>query len=188
MSLFPLGLLSQGGGAAPSFELIQTQLINGSSPTSVTFSSIASTYKHLQLRIVSRWNAGGSSNDLRMQINGDTTSNYYGHWLRGQGSSVTSGQSNLIAYMQLGNSDPSGVDANTFGVQIVDILDYANTNKNKTIRSFTGRAPNGYSQEVGLYSGIRFSTDAVSSLTIYGSQGGSYFLSGCRLSLYGIKG
>jgi len=55
-----------------SFESIATA--TGSGQTSVTFSSIPSTYKHLQIRIIARDNSGngGGSGALRLRFNGDT--------------------------------------------------------------------------------------------------------------------
>jgi hypothetical protein len=188
MALFPLGLLSQGGGGpAGAFEQIETQLIGGTSPTSVTFSSIPSTYKHLQLRVVSRWNAGGASNLVQVRFNGDTASNYYYHDLTANGSNLTSGQSNLATFMQTGDAPSSGVVADAFGVQIIDLLDYSNTNKNKTLRSAFGQH-NASQAHSGIRSGIWFSNSAITSITVFGNQGGSFFVSGSRLSLYGIKG
>lgn len=185
----PLGLLSSavGGGSAGSFELIETQLIGGTSPTSVTFSSIPSSYKHLQLRIVSRWNAGGSSNIVQLRINGDTGSNYSYHGILADGGSISPFNAVAQTLIQTGQAPPSGVVANAFGSQIIDFIDYANTNKNKTIRALIGQH-NDYSQHVSFRTGAWYSTSAISSLTIFGNQGGSYFLSGSRLSLYGIKG
>jgi hypothetical protein len=185
----PLGVLSSavaaGGGAA--FELIETKLVSSGTPTEITFTSIPATYKHLQLRIVSRWNAGGSSNIVQLRLNTDTGSNYYYHGLTGDGSNVSSSQSNSATFIQTGQAPPSGVLTNTYGGQIIDILDYADANKQKVVRSLFGQA-NDYSSHAGLRSGLWNSTSAVTSLSIFGNQGGSYFVTGSRLSLYGIKG
>jgi hypothetical protein len=185
MSLLPLGLLSQGGGAggAGSFEQIATSIADGSSQ-SVTFSSIPSTYKHLQLRITA--NANLATRYHLVTLNG-TTSTYKNHILYGNGSSVLSDAGtpvigNTTAFTTL-NDVPS--NTNQFGATIMDILDYSNTNKNKTSRTLHGAAS--AANQVGLTSGLWVNTAVVSSLTITCS-GGGYYTNGSRFTLYGIKG
>jgi hypothetical protein len=186
MSLLPLGLLSQGGGgaAATGFELIETQLIS-STTSSLTFSSIPGTYKHLQVRTTGRTTDASDFGGVAYRFNGDTGSNYTYHILDGDGSSVTSssGTSQNMGLFGLvhGNTSP----ASSFGAVITDILDYANSNKYKTVRSLSGRRATG--ANVRLVSSAWLSTSAVTSLTILDNVGGS-FVAGTRFSLYGIGG
>ena len=124
-----------------------------------------------------------------MRINGDTGSNYAWHYLRGNGTSaVVSGQA-TISWIRL---DGAGVCAYTssgiFGANIVDILDYASTSKNKTIRHFGGSDANtsGTQFRVSLSSGFINSTSTVTSVTIL--AGNTAFAAGCTFALYGITG
>jgi len=74
-----------GGAGAGAFESIAT--LSGSGVSTVTFSSIPSTYKHLQVRMFGQA-AGGSGGVVRMRFNGDTGTNYTAHYLTGYGSTV----------------------------------------------------------------------------------------------------
>jgi hypothetical protein len=78
MTPIPLGILAaQISVAAGSYDLLETEILTGSQ-TSVTFSSLNSTYgadyQHLQARCV--FSGGGVVSSLRIQLNGDTGSNY----------------------------------------------------------------------------------------------------------------
>ena len=183
MSLFPLGLLSQGGGGiVPAFEQIATQVL-GSNTTSVTFSSIPQTYKHLQLRIATRTD-GGSSDTLTMAFNSDNTaSNYRHHILYSDGGSVNSTSTANNRFVTFVASAAQA--SNIFTGASVDILDYTSASKNTTVRSFYGTGLNGL--YVGLQSMIWFNTAAVTSLTL-DQVVGSNFVTGSRFTLYGVKG
>ena len=183
MSLFPLGLLSQGGGAAAgSFEQIATTILSSNTST-VTFSSIPQTYKHLQVRWVAQTNANASV--LRGRFNGDATSaNYTRHYVYGDGSNVGSAADNNRGWSEFGQLD---IGTNTFGIGVVDILDYTNTNKNTTVRTFSGKrgASNPFIQ---LSSSVWLNTAAVTSIELAEAFFSQNLLTGSRFTLYGIKG
>lgn len=175
MSLFPLGLISQGGGAAGNaLELISTAYGTGSSGT-ITFSSIPAGYKHLQLRYVA---LSGQANWCYILLNGDSGANYASHYLQGNGSSVSSGslapsQSNMGFMALAGNSTP--------GMGIIDFLDVSSSTKNKTVRSLHAFPTN----PVALSSGVWLSTSAVTSVTLVHPS--STYSTASRFSLYGVS-
>jgi len=176
-----------GGGAAADYELISTTVL-GSSAASVTFSGLgtsAAAYKHLQLRVVARSDNATVYEEMYIQANGDTGSNYVRHSLQGNGSAVSSNAltppTNMEVGSILGNSAASGA----FGVAVIDILDFANTSKNKTFRSISGRNATGQ-DNINLRSGLWMSTSAITSLTV-NKIFGANFITGSRFSLYGLK-
>jgi hypothetical protein len=174
-----LGTLSSGVAASTSsYESIATVNGDGSS-ASLTFSSIPSTYKHLQIRAIGRNSSG------YIRFNADTGANYARHWLRGTGAAVTAvggaSQNEMYGFDFTDNGDT----ANVYGVGIIDIHDYASTTKNKTLRSFSGKDLNG-SGNVYLYSGVWLSTSAITSITIYSPAAAPTTAS--TFALYGIKG
>jgi hypothetical protein len=82
---------------------------------------------------------------------------------------------------------PGGFNQYTdFGGSIVDILDYANTSKNKTVRTLTGADRNGNGL-IGLRSGYWNSTAAVSSISIIATSGSTGFAQYSSFALYGVK-
>lgn len=169
-----------GTGAPPaaptSYESIASTLVSGTGTSTVTFSSIPSDYKHLQLRM-SYNNLTGLDN-MKMQLNGSTNSTYW-HALAGDGSSasVASGTQNIIGF-QYGRSDTIQYAA------IMDILDYTSTTKNKTIRTLAGVDNNG-SGGLYLFSNLYSTTSAISSIAL--SFVSYNFTPDSRISLYGIK-
>ncbi len=184
-----LGIMDGAGGAAGgSFESIATFTASGGE-TSTTFSSIASTYKHLQIRGIYRdTTTGGFSKQLGLRFNGDTGSNYPYHAIYGDGSAVyaigNTAQNQL--YTAYSGTD-SSMTANCFGGSIIDIIDYASTTKNKTLRHFGGVNDNvaDTNRRIGLSSGFWMSTSAITSVTLLPA---SAFAAGTVFSLYGIKG
>ena len=177
-------------GVVPGdYESIATATGSGSSST-ITFSSIPSTYKHLQLRYIGRDDRSGVTTDAFLcRFNGDTGSNYLEyHLLQGDGataSAAASGVSNTN--ILLGSIPAASALSNTVGVGVVDILDYASTNKNKTTRNLMGFDYNG-SGTIRLISGLWInSSTAISSITL--TTGTSSNWTGVtQFALYGIKG
>jgi hypothetical protein len=162
---------------AGSYESIQTVTVGSGGTSTLTFSSIPSTYTHLQVRSLAK---NSTTTNVWMRINSDTGANYATHYLNGDGSSASASN-----YINQGDGIFYGYNT---GLQsstaVLDLLDYANTNKFKTTRSLTGFDANG-SGQLYLWSGLWRSTAAVNSLTIY-SQGGT-FTEYSSFALYGIK-
>jgi len=186
MSLLPLGLLSQGGAAAAgAFELIETQILTGTT-TAVTFSSVPVIYKHLQIRITARNTTAAASRPITLRMNGDTATNYAYNYMRGTGSGGAAASANTQSSMIIGYSPGSTETANIFAVALIDLLDYNNTNKTKTVRSLSSR----YSSETQIEqtSGHWNSTSAITSIEVADRSGSSSFATGTRISLYGIGG
>ena len=169
----------------PSYESIQTVTVGAGGQSSISFSSIPSTYKHLQIRGIGR-NDTALAN-MRMRFNGDTsTSSYRWHFLYGDGTSAGAGDSGTGA----GNSDSiylgnAPTTTSIFAGIIVDVLDYQNVNKNKTSRTLHGYDLNG-SGVVQLISGLWMnSSTAISSITIF--AGTNSFAQYSSFALYGVR-
>ena len=171
-----VGLLDAGIPASTnSYESLQTVSVT-SSQSSISFSSIPSTYKHLQIRMSY---LSSLSDNSHMRFNSDTGSNYAWHELFGTGSSAGAGAGASASFVKVGYAEVN------LGVAVIDILDYANTSKNKTLRSLSGLInPENNDRSVYLSSGLWLSTSAITSLTLIS---GSNFIAGSRFSLYGIR-
>jgi hypothetical protein len=119
-----------------------------------------------------------------MRFNSDTGTNYSWHWIYGDGSSVTSSTNGPNqSEMRIGQTAGNTTTANTFSAEIVDVLDYANASKYKTIKTLSGKPTT--NNFIELNSGNWRSTSAVTSVTLFASGGN--LLTGSRFSLYGIK-
>jgi hypothetical protein len=170
------GLVTFGGGT--SYESIATATVS-SDTGSVTLSSIPSTYTHLQLRCF--WGQTSATSTLKIQFNSDTAANYSWHSLYGSGASAAAGSSSSASNMVVTDFGPGGLTTSP-GSAIVDILNYKDTNKYKTLRSLAGYDGNG-SGYIGIYSGSWRSTSAITSITLTMTS----IKSGSVFALYGIK-
>ena len=183
-----VGIMDGAGGAAGgSFESIQTITAAGGE-TSISFNSIPSTYKHLQLRGISRTNTGNNSPSIiGGQFNNDTTTaNYVIHHLNGNGTTAAAGSGVPNGSVYAAYAVGSGALASTYGVTIMDVHDYASTTKNKTTRTLMGADTNTAANwRIYLASGLWLSTAAITSLQVNDANG---MTAGSIYSLYGIKG
>lgn len=164
-----------------AYESIATVAVGAGGSGTITFSSIPSTYKHLQIRALTR-SAGGNVN---MRFNSDSGSNYWTHWLDGDGATIRAEASGLGNLHYAGYGATATAGANVFGGNVIDIIDYANTSKYKTIRGISGFDSNG-SGWAGLISGYWASTSAISTIVI--TPNSSTFPQYSHFALYGIKG
>lgn len=183
-----LGILgSSGAVAGGDYESIATVTIGSGGATTITFSSIPSTYKHLQIRAIGRFdNAANINRSGSIRFNGDTGSNYYTHILAGDGTSVYADASANTFMFPYSMPDDS-TTANVFGVAIFDILDYANTSKNTTVRSLSGTDTNSSVGIVRLNSGLWNNTAAVNSISFSSNNFTIGYKQYSHFALYGIK-
>lgn len=173
------------------FESISTTTVGAGGVGSVTFSSIPSTYTHLQLRISTQTNNTANSGLGNDRLNGffnadETATNYYSHYLIGNGSSASSTAEQVAKWA----GDATRNSSAGWGTIIIDILDYANTNKFKTTRCLSGFSNNDAvdgNGSVRLVSGLWRNTAAVTSIKI-APEAAVNFKQYSSFALYGIKG
>ena len=183
-----VSILDSGGaaGGSTSYESIATANGTGSSAV-ITFSSIPSTYKHLQLRVNGRC-ASGAITDAYLKFNNDTGSNYAKHWFFAfdsggiYTSTATSTTPPSIGYVQ-------GYDTNPTTVAVIDILDYQSTTKYKTARYITGSPEQQTASQGAIVFGSNLwlnSGTAINQIDI--TVASSNWSSSSTFALYGIKG
>lgn len=168
---------------ASSYESIATVTVGAGGTSSITFTDGGAwaSYKHLQIRIFAQSaNAGTGSDVLNMNINGNSQTK--NHYLYGNGSSALAGVGSVGSVLNI----PQANNTSIFGTVVIDILDFSNSSKNKTIRSLGGYDKNG-AGELALYSNLyAVNTNAITSISFnIPSTSISQFSS---FALYGIKG
>jgi hypothetical protein len=186
-------LASLSEGVAPStnsYESIATVTVGAGGATDVTFSAIPSTYTHLQIRAIGRTTtAGVSDNAVHIRFNSDSGANYSYHGLFGDGSSAFAYAVASNTSGQISQLPTAGRTGSVFAGSVTDILDYANTSKNKTVRSLCGNNTNDTNGLVGLISSSWYSTTAINSITLISANAGTFtFAQHSQFALYGIKG
>ena len=183
MTLSALGIFSAagaGGGATGTYELVSTQIL-GSAQASITFdvSSLSSTYKHLQIRVVERQSNAVVESRATLSLNGNAGAS--AHYMVSTGSSTLSVyESGSVPVYSTGASATS----DNFSAKIIDILDPFSTTKNKTIKLFGGFTNSSFFRVV-LQSGLWTSTSSTTSITFTSAAN---YVAGSRFSIYGIRG
>jgi hypothetical protein len=170
-----------GAGAVGDYDSISTSTVGAGGVSSVTFSSIPSSYTHLQVRIMCLSSNLGS--DIKLQLNSDTGSNYAQHLLYGTGAVAGALAYTSTNYIAAGIT---GITLANPSSTVIDVLDYKNTNKNTTVRTLTGSDTNGVGGFLALESGLWMNTAAVTSMTFTPLTG--TFNQYSSFALYGIKG
>lgn len=153
----------------------------GSAASSVTFSSIPTTYTDLRLVITGGTTLAGEKPSIR--FNSDSGTNYSYAILYGDGSSTGSTSGSNQSYL---NPSWAGSMSNTIPTfYTIDIFSYSNSSVYKTILCTFSGDKNGSGDSANVVNLWR-STSAINNIYIYAS-GGSTFTSGSTFTLYGIK-
>lgn len=171
-------------------EPIATTVVGAGGVNTIVFNDIPQGYKHLQIRGIIKTDRSGTSDYYKLKFNSDVTNtNYSYHELKGNGTSVlTEAGANSTTQVAVERIAAGQQAASTFGATVVDILDYTNINKYKTVRYLTGFEDNSSNTgQIILGSGLWLSTVAITRLDL-SPGGGTLFSQYSRISLYGIKG
>jgi len=180
-------------GPTGAFDALGSVTVGSGGLSSITFSAIPQTYTHLQIRANVQTNRSTYGIDEGyLTFNGDNGSSSYAyHFIYGDGSSATASASPSVSHIATGSGNFGTSTGGTFGGFVCDILDYASTNKNKTVRMLGGADLNGTVGGLGartnLASGLWMNnTTGISSLTLT-PVNSSLFTQYSNFSLYGIR-
>jgi hypothetical protein len=149
----------------------------GSAASSYTFNSISGSYTDLIL--VANIPSNSTNDDVFIQFNGDTASNYSASWIRGNGSTASQVRSTGITGVRC--SDSGSPTTAAASLLIIQIQNYSNSTTYKTALSRANSAGgNGLDAFVGMWR----NTAAITSVKIYPSSGNMAI--GSTFTLYGI--
>ena len=172
-------------------EAIATQYLEAEA-ASVTFSSIPTTYEHLQIRMSARSTYNYFLASPRLTFNGAAGTAYSSHDMKGASSTASAAGSTGEAWTKIpryttGNGDNNYADrlqTGDYGPAVIDILDYRNANKNTTVMAVGGAALTTTGLAVALASGLFDDTTVITSITL--DSDGSW-MRGSEFTLYGLK-
>jgi hypothetical protein len=184
MALFPLGILSAAGASVGGdFELISTALGTGSSGV-IEFTSIPSTYRHLQIRYSAKNTS--TNNAMGIRMNGITSSSYGRTRLTSTGGATLTTESlGGQTIINLPESVQTTTGTGFVSGGVIEILDYSSTTKNTTVKALTGSIVDGSVRRFVYISGLLVDTSAVTTLSFIASANSFATLS--QFSLYGIR-
>ena len=151
----------------------------GSTTTTVTFNSISGSYTDLILIFNGKCTTG-TTNQMKLNFNSDTGTNYSGTYLTGDGTSAASGRVTNTTYARIGYFVL--VDSTNGANMISHIQNYSNSTTYKTILS---RLDRGSGNDSGALAAVNLwrSTSAITRIDITASND---FASGSTFTLYGI--
>jgi hypothetical protein len=161
---------------ASTYEPIANTTLS-SNASSITFSSIPSTYTDLVLIMNFNQDAGGAPT---IQFNNDTSTSYSETNLVGDGSSASSHRETSVSnyycfdYIATSTSVPN--------TSIIQIMNYSNTTTYKSLLERANVTTGGTGAIVGLWR----NTAAINKIFI-GRQTAGNYTSGSQFTLYGIK-
>jgi hypothetical protein len=159
-----------------TYDKIATNTL-GSATSTVTFSSISSTYTDLVLITATASDLSSSSDAINCRFNSDSGTNYSTTQLYGTGAVAASGRVANITAASIARHEQS-----EFCVGITHIMNYSNTTTYKTVLSRGSSANN----ITIAYADLWRSTAAITTITLTPSSA-TNFDAGSTFTLYGIK-
>ena len=169
-------------------EAIATQYLEADAAT-VTFDDIPSTYEHLQLRMSVRDTVATDTASIFIRLGDsahtpvDTGANYTRFHITGAGSAESAGTGWGNTEIWLGKASGGTARGAEYGTLIIDILDYANANKNTTVTGLVG-VPTYLTFRAGLW----LDTSVVNAIQMLPTgPAASTFARGSEFTLYGLN-
>lgn len=163
---------------ASTYTPIATQTL-GSTQTTITFSSIPTTYTDLVLEMAPI--ANSTAFHIFFRLNSDAGSNY--SWTLVGGDGTSAGSTRLSSQTEGRLTYYAAVRSGSPSVTTVNFQNYSNSTTKKTIISRNSRASDGTEGTVNLWS--NGTPQAITSISLY-DTGGQAFAVGSTFTLYGI--
>ena len=164
---------------ANTMTLIQSVTVPSGGSASISFTSIASTWTDLAIKVSARTDLGSGTTQLYMNLNG-SAANFTGKYLLGTGAAAASGS--LAQYV--GQTETGAYTASTFSSHDIYIPNYAGaTNKSFSADAVTEN--NGTTGYQDLIAGLWSQTAAINQVTLSLASGN--FVQYSTAYLYGVK-
>lgn len=171
------GVSPAGGGGA--LTLITETVISGNATASVTFSSIPSSYRDLEVRVRGRGDNSSTSIEIYCQVNGDTGS-HYAYEVENRFGEAHSTSSTFI---RIGDLPAASGTADYDGGMLFHVYNYVGTARYREFSGFTSLMDNGTMYQ-NHYSGWwQDKTTAINALKVYPKAGN--YTDTTVVSLYG---
>jgi hypothetical protein len=164
---------------ANTFELIASSTVGSGGAASIDFTSIASTYTDLVLKVSTRSNTAAALTAVNLSLNSSTAS-FTAKFLLGTGSAAVSGSQARFT----GHADAATATSNTFQNGEIYIPNYAGSNY-KSYSADSVQEDNTTAAYASLIAGLWSNTAAITSVTLTPDAGS--FVQYSTAYLYGVK-
>lgn len=169
---------------ANTFELIASSTVGAGGASSITFSSIPSTYTDLVVKLNARQSLSGNDS-LGIKFNSLTTGNS-SRWLYGNGAGTGSGtDSSTVLVLGYSTLPGTSATASTFNSTDIYIPNYAGSNQ-KSVSGDSVGENNGTTAFASLSAALQTLTSAITSISLLPYSGGN-FVQYSTAYLFGIK-
>ena len=190
-----LGIMASaisGNLVTNSFESIATATANGGS-SSVSFTSIPQTYKHLQIRAISKdtFTSVNGADNVEIVFN-STTGIYSRHYMYVNDNLSEAYQQINLTRLNISNAMPRSTSwfTNKTAAWIMDIYDYTSTSKVKNSLIMSSLVSNANSEDnqsnVQVSGAYQATIAAITQIDVSVATGN--IAANCTFALYGIKG
>lgn len=164
-----------------SIEYINSIILT-STATSVTFSNIPQNYQDLVVVISARSTNTNNADAIQGTINSDSSANYSGTRLWGNGSTTGSVRSSNGSAIEWGRLQTTGASNTTFSLANIQILSYSNTNIFKTVLTNSASNTDVIDSSVQLWR----NTASINTL-LFNVASANSFVIGSTFTLWGVK-
>lgn len=166
----------------PTFTLISAVTVGAGGASSISFSSIPSTYTDLVVKLSLRDTTSGQpAQNLNYSINGSTSS-FSGRWVGGNGSAPING---TWSAPTIGAINAAGSTSNTFGSMEIYFPNYAVSGINKSHSSDSVTENNGTTSYTWFDANLWSNTSAITSISF--ANAGQTFVQYSTAYLYGVS-
>ena len=152
----------------------------GTATSTITFSSISSGYTDLKL--VMSFTTATSGQIALVRYNNDSGSNYYGTYIRGDGSTASGGFPGVVTTIYVPNYTNN--DGTTPTTGIVELFSYTNNKKKMSLTTVANDKNTSGTTQIERSVQLWNSTATVNRIDIICSSGN--FNIGSQFTLYGI--
>ena len=170
---------------ATTYEKIASVTVGSGGAADITFSSIPATFDDLIIFTSYRTNRAQVYDQLRLQFNGSTASNYDFRGITGDGGAASSESTTNGASLKMAPGGGNNATANTFTNDNIYIPNYRGST-NKSVSS-EGVGENNASEAYrSMFAGLWKVADAITSIKLF-PEGAGNFLQYSTATLYGIR-
>ena len=166
--------------ATNTYVALDKVTVSGSSTSTITFNSIPQTYTDLV--IVGSFSTDPDQSNVILRFNNDSTNLYSQTMMAGTGSTVTTGRQSNQGRILI--NDATGTPIASPATYIANVMNYANTNVNKSVIARWSISLGTYPGTPAMASTYR-STTGISRIDLISFA--STFVAGTTVSLYGIS-